>query len=189
MAANQEDLQSSFCFFSGFTENVWQVYSDIPHPPPPKKRNSVYLYCKVYKSIDIQCWLHEIKDELYMVSQGKMIWRSWGKTSYLFKNITGDLWKYMLKSHMVTEGFSDTLVLQKSYFVSGNSKWQHFADKSTNKSCMSISITLLSCKPVEMLFYFQNRQHRKCCSAALQLRVKLFLTSTILIFILWGILL
>lgn len=39
---------------------------------------------------------------------------------------------------MVTEGFSDALVLQKSYLVGGNSKWQHFADKSTNKSCLSI---------------------------------------------------
>lgn len=151
--------------------------------------NSDYLYCEVYKSIDIQCWLHEIKDELYMVSQGKMIRCSWGKTGYLLENITGNLWKWMLKSHTVTEGFSDILVLPKSYFISGNSKWQPFADNSTNKSHLSISITLLSSKSITLLFYLQNWQHQKCCSAALQLGVKLFLTSTVLISILCHILL
>lgn len=53
--------------------------------------NSVHLYRKVYKSVDVQRWLHEVKDELYMVSQGKVIGGARGKARYLLENVTGDL--------------------------------------------------------------------------------------------------
>ena len=57
-----------------------------------------------------------------MVSQGKVIGCSGGKTGDLFENVTGDLGKQMLKSRLVTAGFSDTPALPKSCFVSGDSQ-------------------------------------------------------------------
>lgn len=68
------------------------------------------------------------------MSQGEVIGCSWGKAGYLFENIAGDLWKEMLKGCMTSKGFSDMSVLQKSCLVTGNSKWQHLVDNSTNKS-------------------------------------------------------
>jgi len=57
-----------------------------------------------------------------VVSQGKVIGCSGGKTGDLFENVTGDLGKQMLKSRLVTAGFSDTPALPKSCFVSGDSQ-------------------------------------------------------------------
>lgn len=74
MTADQENIIGLCFFFSCFfflvlLKNVSQLCPDVPI----NKINSSYLYCKVYQSVDVQCWFHEIKDKLYMVSQGKMI--------------------------------------------------------------------------------------------------------------------
>lgn len=77
MRADQENIIGLWGFFSCFfffsplvlLKKVSQLCPDAPI----NKINSSYLYCKVYQSVDVQCWFHEIKDKLYMVSQGKMI--------------------------------------------------------------------------------------------------------------------
>lgn len=64
----------------------------------------------------------------------------------------------------------------------GNSKLQHFADKSTNKSCIStehiFTIMQVSCNT--FICYIDKAE--KCWSTALQLNVKLILIPKIITF-------